>query len=169
MKAEYDLLRWTSFPSSMKLVNDGTANYVVEHIAKFPVDPAEGEISIECNMKLEGLGFSYASHIPIHTFDGTAWKMWQPIFSHVGFGTWDWKKMIDRKPGFRLLPSNTRMLRVSLAGGAGTKETPAKTWFDDLRIYQDDVLIYENKFSNWAPVIIPAEIITGAAMIKYIK
>ena len=27
------------------------------------------------------------------------------------------------------------------------------TWFDDVKVYQDNVLIYSNDFSNWNPYI----------------
>ena len=61
------------------------------------------------------------------------------------------------------LPADIVRIGGQCAGGVGT------TWYDDFRIYQDGALIYSDDFSNWDPIIIPAEIITGAAMIKFIK
>ena len=82
-----------------------------------------------------------------------------------GFGTRDWTTLNSSK----LIPPERSLVGVRIVGGAGFPEKPGVTWFDDLRIYQDDVLIYANNFSNWAPAIIPAQIITGVAMIKYLK
>ena len=82
----------------------------------------------------------------------------------VGTGTADW----DTYSGETIVPSGAETISCNLWGGFGTPEKEGITWFDDLKIYQDGELIYENYFTQIrlgkvVPVMItPPEIIVGA-------
>jgi hypothetical protein len=49
------------------------------------------------------------------------------------------------------VPTGIQSIRCNFAAGGGTPE--GVTWYDDLKIYQDGVLIYSNGFDNWNPYI----------------
>ena len=167
MTKEYDFLNWTSFPSSLKLTNDGSVKYVnpgllFNNLATRPGVPLRLELAGKQQNVTAPLG-GY-SHFPI-------WGAPQGgEYRYLGslampLGTYDWQPLSRELP----IPADIVMINATLGGASGTPENPGITWFDDLKIHQDDVLIYANDFSNWAPVIIPAQIITGVAMIKYLK
>ncbi len=66
----------------------------------------------------------------------------------------EWEQVIKMS---RLSPESKFLRLILVAGIPVSSGQIAQTWFDDLKIYQDDVLIYENIFSDWAPY-------TGAAL-----
>ena len=166
-KAQYDFLDYVSFPSSGKLVNDGTEGRV--YIGWYPqrvrlaVNP-DATLKVEYNAK--GQNTVYGSHVSIDGWNGTEWRRLINIPPKLlPLGSFDWRVISE---SFKIPPDVT-VIGYQPSAGAGDRATPGITWFDDLKIYQNGVPIYENKFSNWAPIIIPAEIITGVAMIKYLK
>jgi len=148
-KSEYDFLTWKSFPSSIKLYNDEAAG-VTKFLAfnNLPVSP--GPIKLQVNAKQENVLPTPYSYIALSTFNGSEWKHLSELILPIG--TFDWRSFTLDRPD-RPIPSDAKMLRAILVGAAGTKESPGLTWFDDLRVYQDDVLIYSNDFSEWAPAV----------------
>jgi len=165
-KIEYDFLTWKSFPSSARLFNDeqeGFAIWILPQARSLPVTPGS-TLRVEANVKQKDVAVGpYPSLIPIDGWNGKEWS--RIVTHHIKLGTFDWLFLTFESK----VPSGIITITPALFGGAGYKEAPAITWFDDLKIYQDDKLIYANDFSNWTPIIIPAQIITGAAMIKFIK
>ena len=161
VKKEYDFLSWTSFPSSGKIINDreiGWERWEPEIIG-LPVTP-NSKLTLTINVKQIDTSTIQRSHIGINRLiDGIEGPR---IGSALDFppGRFDWRSFTHMV----IIPSEVNVVKVIIA--AGPKGT---TWFDDLKIYQDDVLIYSNDFSNWAPIIIPTEIITGVVAIKFIK
>ena len=165
-KAEFDSLTWANFPSSLKLTVDEATHY--GEVTPVTASKPNSRIRMTIKAKLKDVLYDF-SHIALDGWDGSKWFRIEPppyVPVDLGRGTIDWKTVVLET----IIPSNVNLIRPYLVAGGGSPEKPAITWFDDLKIYQDDVLIYENNFSNWAPlIIIPAEIITGVAAIKFIK
>ena len=153
----YDFLTWISPPSSLKLITEEprySAFLVAEEVAVTPGAPTRLEVYAKQDKIVHDTSFVLLERI----IEGR-WRWYQTIyFPKEPKDRFDWQK-------FSLDFINhveCDKVRISLHGGG-------VNWFDDLKIFQNDVLIYENDFSNWAPIIIPAQIITGVAMIKYLK
>jgi len=164
-KIEYDFLNWKSFPSSLKLTNKNPSDWVYgPYSAIIPIIPSS-IISVKVQVKQENVIPPNPSHVLIGGWNGEKW-IDIPAKRETPFGTFDWASFDFYNT--QIYP-DTQALRVHVSGGGGRPETPGITWFDDLRIYRNDVLIYSNDFSNWAPIIIPTEIITGVVAIKFIK
>ena len=167
MGVECDFLSYTSFPSSVKLVNVTDEVIYVWHIVADDISIKPGaKVTLECNAKqVRHVVEGEITGVRLDVLVGGKWLepgfMWLPF----PYGTFDWQRI---PPGTRtgIVPAGATVMKVALYA-KGVKGDVA--WFDDLKIFQDDILIYSNDFSNWAPVIIPAEIITGVAIIKYIK
>ena len=165
-KAEYDFITWTSFPSSAKI----TVEEEAPRGTPWPGEPqaiqvkAGDKLKVEVNAKClnhRPTGDGSISRVTLGGWDGSKWVVMGPYpIIPLPLGTFNWSKFTSPEV---TVPAGITVVNVGPVGAVGT------IWFGDLKIYQDDVLIYENKFSNWAPVIIPTEIITGAAMIKFIK
>jgi len=156
-KKEYDFLTWTSFPSSAKLYNDEGRGWVWAWwgwiFYDLPVTPG-AKLAVKVKAKQQNVLYS-ASHIPIDGYNG---KEWRRLWSlRLPLGTFDWSEHSRTET----LPTDIIAIRSSPAGGAGSATAPGITWFDDLKIYQDDKLIYENKFSNWLPYQIAGAVITA--------
>jgi len=151
MGVEYDFLTWTSFPSSLKLVNDTTTiEYVWYKVAEgIPVKPG-GKVTLECMGKQVG-------HFEKEKITGVRLDLmingkWDPAgFMWLAFpqGTFDWKK-ISYPVSPKAVPEGATVMMVRLYA-KGVKGDVA--WFDDLKIYQDGVLIYSNSFDNWKPYL----------------
>jgi len=156
LKVEYDFLPWnyTSFPSSVKLLNDGEATWVrLEKPRLLSVSPGS-RVKVEVKTKIQNI-FYETTHVGIDGWDGKGWRRLH-TFGHRT-GARDWETI----EGELSIPSNVFALRCVFAGAAGTPEYPGISWFDDLKIYQDDKLIYMNKFSNWLPYQIAGAVITA--------
>jgi len=151
MPKEYDFLTWTSFPSSFKIINPASDREtmvwhgVVRDLAVNPDLP----VLVEVNIKNQNL--IWHSFVHIAGWDETLKKYVHKTSSPVtGPGTKPW----THYRGGYFAPIGSRMIAISLVGRGGTSpETPGITWFDDLRVFQDDKLIYANDFSNWNPYI----------------
>jgi len=146
-KAEYDFLTWTSFPSSLRFYNDEREGWAWREWILITLPKRGGTLRLEVNVKQENVLYT-RSHIPFSLFDG---EKWLPVgtIPTLDFptGTFNWQTFKYE----HALPPATAAIRILPSGGAGSPEAPGITWFDDLRIYQDGKLIYENKFSNWLP------------------
>jgi len=151
-KEEYDFLTWTSFPSSAKIVCPRNTGWSVwpRPVAQVSVIPGS-TVKIEANAKQQNvLKERYRSAIPVDGFNGEEWSRIWPAVIHFPLGTFDWRKM---ERSFTV-PSDVEVIRVLYSCGAGISEDkPGITWLDDLKIYQDDKLIYANDFSNLNPYI----------------
>jgi hypothetical protein len=146
---EYDFLTWTSFPSSVKLVNDEPEKATWLLVFDFLSVKPGASIRAEMKAKQEKVLYpKYVSGFAVDGWDGKEWKRIARLA--LPLGNFDWSEQrLDL-----VVPSGIMAIRGALAGGAGSSEgVPGFTWFDDLKIYQDDVLIYANDFSNWNPYI----------------
>jgi len=156
-----DFLTWTSFPSSVKLVND------TEKFLTWRIIPSEKALAVnpgsklhaEIRVKQEGILGPYKSHLALRAAALPEWPVVDRIM--IPNGTFDWSDFTVEAD----IPSNVSSILVYFA------TVPKGTnWFDDLRIYQDGVLIYENKFSNWGPFIgIPVPIVAGLGIVRFGK
>lgn len=152
-KREYDFLTWTSFPSSAKLICDEPETWVSGGDSP-PIGVRPGStVKITVKAKQENVLYKH-SHIHIDEWDGKEWKMAVPLtvppYPNIPFGHVDWTQFSSAE--YIIPPSVTAIIFRPL-GGPGSKEAPGVTWFDDLKIYQDGVLIYAEDFSKWDPLI----------------
>jgi len=150
-KIEYDFLTWTSFPSSLKLINDEPTRGPMVLIADMIPVSGGRKISYEVQMKSQDALPAQAGTpgVGIAIFvspDGVRFPFFDWL-TGIEQGTHDWKKYRDEKT----LPTDARYVRAYVYGGTGRPGKPGINWYDDFKIYQDDKLIYENKFSNWLP------------------
>ena len=105
------------------------------------------------------------SYLAVHGFDGVEYR-YLGFFNWLDHGTRDWELRVGEKT----IPGDIRMLRVQLVSAGGTPERPAETWVDDLRILQDDVLIYKNKFTSlWPLTGVALPIVTGLGAVRFGK
>ena len=161
---EYDFLPWnyTSFPSSLKLVNyKRDAYFWVKAPEKIPVKP--GKVIIEFNAKISNV----AGEVPrgsIYRLSGYSPAGLRTLKDvHIGIGTADWRKFREEIT----IPADIYAIEGYPSCGWASDE-PAITWFDDLKIYMDDELIYDNYFTALRPgkvvpvVWTPPERIIGA-------
>jgi len=157
MATSYDLLNWKSAPSSLKLENTGPEKWVWHNVTKnLPVVSGK-ELSVQVYVKQEDV-VERASGINFYGHNGEIRAM--PILAFPK-GTYNWQPL---KRDAVKVPSDVTLIDIALYGGKGT------TWYDDLYIYQDDALIYENKFSNWGLTLIPvAAIGTGLGVVWFGK
>jgi len=154
-KIEYDFLRWTSFPSSLKIVNDEPEKrWLWYRTPVHEIDVKGGElVSITFDMRGENVSSGTPSHVVVNWFDGTRWSRLLSS-GHGRSGTFDWETF----PNSRGLPSNVQKIRWGIAGGVGI------TWFDNFKLYLNGELIYKNTFDNWLPYIIGGGIVTVAGV-----
>jgi hypothetical protein len=147
-RVEYDFLTWVSFPSSIKLFNPTVElpNVWVTLFETLAVKPGS-KLTVSVWQKVKDVTHEF-SYVLIEGFDGSKWSWLTgvPPSGAGGVGTIDWRKY-ERSI---TIPSNIVAIRCKLMGAGGL---PAITWYDDLKIYQDDVLIYSNDFNNWNPII----------------
>ncbi len=155
-KAEYDFLTYTSFPSSVKLINDEvgqTAWWKTWVPYSLPVTPGS-TLRTEVKIKQQDVINRPESRVILLGLKAGEWVgskdlgLGYPFIGYVPLGTFDWT-LFERTI---TVPDDVPTIRLAYAGGAGTPERTGLTWYDDLKIYQDDVFIYENKFSDWTPV-----------------
>jgi hypothetical protein len=157
MGVEYDFLTWTSFPSSLKLVNEtDREEYVWYRVAEAIPVKGGAKMTLEANMKQASYGKRSRSTSGM-SMAGVRIDVWRDsLKGYEGFlwleapwGDYDW---VNVKYPFspKAIPSDARYMKVALYA-KGFK--PATIWFDDLRIYQDGAIIYSNDFSNWKPYI----------------
>jgi len=145
---EYDFLTWTSFPSSIKIVNTQAEPGKLVWAKEFVIpNVVPGRpLTLKVKIKVKDVIYSH-SNIPVTIFDGK--KRVYLGAASAPLGTHDWREYSVQVN----IPKETVYVVSNLAGGAGTPDRPGISWFDDLKIYQDDKLIYANDFSNWNPYI----------------
>jgi hypothetical protein len=156
-KAEWDFLVWSTFPSSLKLVNFQTdRDFAYKPVDKLSVKPGS-TVKVEIKAKIQDVAgpiYRWAAGSRIRV---TGWypnreeHMFTEFPDHfIGTGTLDWHTVSFEGK----IPAEINMISLYLTCGyASSKDKPATTWFDDLKIYQDGVLIYANDFTNWNPYI----------------
>jgi len=155
-KAEVDFLNWASFPSSLKLVNDEATWFVPIISLWIPVKPGS-KIDVKVKAKSE-------RNAPI---DSTLSFLWarnvllkDVLRIHFPSGAFQWSTF----KGSFVVASDVDKIQ------AGFMVSPSLLWVDDLRIYQDGVLIYEDKFTGWGSLIsIPAPIVAGLGVVRFGK
>jgi len=164
LKLEWDFLQFKSFPSSMKATNSyGYAVYTHpsghHDIAGFPVEiPIKpmSRIMVKCSMKTLNVappgtpvrppGYWTEARVHIQFLRGEEIiKRWYPCEL---WGDTGWVVLSKEENA----PIESNAIRILLFAGGKPGET-SFTWFDDLKIYMDDKLIYANNFSNWNPYI----------------
>jgi len=158
-KLEYAFLTFTSFPSSVKLINEEARRRGWWVIFKdLPVIP-ESKVIVEIKGKAENV--QIGSYLTIYgSADGVTYRYLDFIVPRSTLlGTSPWATYTEEYK--TTIPTDVNFLRGQLVAGQGV------TWFDDLKIYQDGVPIYENKFSNWGQFInIPAPILAGLGVVR---
>jgi len=163
-RVESDFLAWTSFPSSLKLIG-------IDESAWSPLYdsiPVKGvKLRIEVNVKQRDVLY-HQTHIHMDVWNGKEWKYIPELTGYdrtkavwpIPFGTFNWTKFATEES----LPMDAQVVRFKLVGGYAEKGKPGTVWWDDLRIFQNGELIYENKFSNWKPVgAVAGAVIGGVA------
>ena len=169
LKREYDFLNWISPPSSLKLTNSAARRvWIRGWQTRIAIEPVDILARIEARQENVNPEYEAVSHFHISPFDkdGARIEYGQDIL--LPYGSFEWapfKKTLK-------IPSNTKTILLYVSGGPGTPENPGVTWFDNLKIYQDGVLIYENKFT--APIVQTAigvvlPIATGLGVIRFGK
>jgi len=162
----YDFLDRISFPSSVKIVNPTGAHRTHVFSPAIPITPgslARAEVQAKTKDVLTPNG--NGSWISIMgSPDEINW-----VYIGSGFtvpavpGTWGTRGWAPFKSEMRM-PADIRFLRCHFT------YAPGITWFDDLKIYQDGVLIYENKFTGWWPLTsVLAPIVTGLGVVRFGK
>lgn len=150
-KVEYDFLVWTSFPSSLKMVNDEAKAHPIfpyEPVRELSVKPG-AKVTVTVNVKFQNTRYG-DTHVAVDGFTATRERR-RLITKRVdsGRGTLDWKPV-----NFSFdVPGDVVMVTPIFWAGAGNSENPGVSWFDDFKIYQDGKLIYANDFNNWNPII----------------
>jgi hypothetical protein len=171
-KVEYDYHIRVNPPSSIRLESDEEPypGYTEASMALFKVAHPHLEVKagsllyIQFQRKLEDVSYR-GSYLCLDAYkESGGWYRVRNIGMETGLGTKDWEKV-----SFVFsVPSGVTSIRGACFGGGG--DPVGITWFDDLKIYQDGVLIYETKFSNWAPFIaIPAPIVAGLGVVWFGK
>ena len=164
---EYDFRRWTTFPSSIKLISDEsgeTGRVVTPYLFQSLIVKPGSKLTVEC--KLKGNNIAYArSLVALAGWNGREWTFREPTIVSPP-GTFEWETLRTET----IIPSDIKYLRGILAGGGGSPQ--GITWYDNLKIYQDDVIIYENKFT--APiakgtVMVALPIVMGLGVIRFGK
>ncbi len=166
MPTAHDFMNYTSFPSSLKLVNDAKGpDYVWATIASDI--PVLGGSKITAEVKLK----RNVSAIPTSPYAGIRIDTKRPIPTspdHIpysflldaGPGSYDWTKVQNEKT----IPADANLLLVRIYAKGYKGDT---LWLDDLKIYQDDLLIYSNNFSNWWPDIIGVPVAVVGAVAAF--
>jgi len=175
-RKEYDFFTWTSFPNSLKLINDELRNrgwVRVFHLV--PVTPSSTVKAVikgkTKDVLIVGDGWKVGSYLTIHGSETGLPETWRYLFRvETGYGTRDWKEYSAEL----VIPPDIKLLLGELVIGGGTPEKPAYSWFDDLKIYQDDKLIYTNYFTASivmlpfavAPLLVVGGVVTAQELKK---
>jgi len=168
-KLVYDLFNYTSFPSSIKLLNDEDRTrgwwVIFKNVPVTPGSTVKAEIMGKSdNIPVPHVsgGASVGSYLSVGgSADGVNYRYLDFVVPRQTlYGKMDWTKHSYEME----IPPDVNFIRGQLVAAKGL------TWFDDLKIYQDGVLIYKNPFNNWGPYIsIPAPIVAGLGVIRFGK
>jgi len=160
VESSYDFLpgNYVSFPSSLKIVNtaEKTGRYTVSD--QIPV--IGNSVYATINAKGNDILISPTS-LRIQYYDGTTWK--QIRGEEFPMGNFDWREFQTQPTP---IPPEAQYLRARLWPAKGTIR------LDDLQVYQDGVLIYENNFT--APIVqvavsVVLPIVTGLGVVRFGK
>jgi len=162
IRESYDFLQWTSFPSSLRVSNDEGINIRFRSRQFIPVK-TPATIRIEGNIKVENGSITEPAWIAVVGWNAAGREVAR--FGTGGTVSQNWVKM----EASRDMPTGIANIELRMVcAGSGTKGKVATTWFDDLKIYQDDELIYDNYFTALRPgrvvpvIWTPPERIIGA-------
>jgi len=163
MGVEHDFLSYTSFPSSLKCVNPrsqyvGGGDY--KGLSVTPGATLRTEVNIKQKDVYESLGYFH-----INSYYNEERKFLGELITLRRYGSFDWTKVVKEVKA----PTDAKWITVDPTFPPGTTEKPAIVWIDDLKIYQDDKLIYRNYFTPWKPVLGVGlgTVIGGVAGVKY--
>jgi len=160
-RMEVDFLTWTSFPSSRRIVNPTTGNawnvFLGEAEIIVSVKPGS-TLRLECNIKRAGAAggdtVNYGAavnvlrRVPVTPSTPRGWFTMFNILTPPD--AFDWTKFTAEGK----VPSDVNVVAIEYAcARAKTEGGENVAWFDDLKLYQDGVLIYSNDFGNWNPYI----------------
>jgi len=143
----YDFLTWKSFPSSLKIRKGPTGMERWDTGRMIAVNPGD-VVTYEVKVKGTNVGrFSF-----MQVYPKEPWKF-KHQFINLPHGIYEWT-MISQTT----LPAGTDVespIGIQLvAGNAYDGVNDVEVWFDDLKVYVNDRLVYENTFDNWLPYII---------------
>ena len=145
-RIEYDFFTWTSFPSSLVMEHPETGYFIRKRLPDIIKVTPRAKLEVRVNAKARNL--EGGSHIWIFAWDGTKWVP-LPELVHVPredreimTGTYNWTEYSLYHVA---IPEGVTALLIELNAWKGI------TWWDDLRIFENDKLIYINRFSNWLP------------------
>jgi hypothetical protein len=159
---KYDFMDYVSFPTSLTAENDLgiTADlnregplmglpFPTRILYAVPVT-SPCKIRFEVYAKTRGASGGQPAWMAVEGYDGKGGKV---------AGTWRGSSQTTLQTWSKLtgevdMPLGVAYVGVELAAaGSGAKGVAATTWFDDLKIYRDGVLIFSNDFNNWNPYI----------------
>lgn len=149
LEVSTDFLSYTSFPNSVKCVNRDVDHRTRIFSPDIPVMPGS-LVRAEVKARTENVSTPRDLGSWISIMGSPDGKNW--IYMGAGFtvpqvpGTWGTRDWMQFKFEMKI-PADILFLRCHFACAPGI------TWFDDLKIFQDDELIYSNDFSNWTPLI----------------
>jgi hypothetical protein len=160
--AEFDFLNWKSFPSSLKGVctPEQRRLWVYER-TNLPVQPGK-KLHVEMMAKQENVLPALPLHNVSYIIVDAGWER-VLVAIELPNGTYDWRLF---KSAEVTVPSDVRLVNIRIACGFGTPK--GITWFDDLKIYQDNELIYANDFTKWDPYIGAGAGGVGGALAGYL-
>jgi hypothetical protein len=169
-KLEFDFLSYTSFPSSVKYVNDTPGSWYWPPIVatNIPVTPGK-KLRIEFKAKgtnIQPTGVDKVGcFLWVQAYDGKEWKEISrvPKFPHM-LGTFNWAAF----SGELTVPAGALLVRLGLGIASGTATQPSAFWLDDLKVFQDNALIYANDFNNWNPYVGAVVGGVGGALAGYV-
>lgn len=160
-KSEYDFTDFKSAPSSVKLTVEAINGWIAG--PKLPIIPVNAGATIRVEFyaksKDNQKGTTQFTRFGLSYFTSTVKGDLLNGYITIPDGTHPWSKFTQEYT----TPAGTYQIVPFFGATKGT------VWFDDLKIYQNNVLIYSNDFSNWNPYIgagigaiagIPAYIIT---------
>jgi len=152
VKVEYDFISFTSFPTSLIISNLSDQRYTLRGSPAVKVAP-NSTLKVDFSMKVQNVRIieGWGSYARVYgSSDGKTWRQICLVPERDGaFGTRNWKTYSV----VFVTPADINYVYVELVASAGLFGKPGISWYDDLKIYQDDKLIYANDFSNWNPYI----------------
>ena len=147
----HDFLNFISFPSSLaiKTIRKFDSYYREGIDVRLPLPRAIVTVKTYMATKNAVSPPPDGSATEITVIDPTGKTAFYPVSRLTGTTPWT---PIEKTIDFSGAPENMT-LNVFSRIGASDGINPSITWFDDLKIYQDDTLIYSDDFSKWDPVI----------------
>jgi len=140
----HDYLNYTSWPSSLKIVSEGYGPVPVPDDEQPSFSAEKGDVfKAEVMVRQENVTSEHrSSYVLLGNGENLGFDSWEAE-------SFDW---IRSTKTFTEVPADVNMVRLQMRGG-GTEDpsVPAVTWYDDLKIYKNDRLIYEDGFASYTP------------------